>query len=142
MHGLMREGWREPVLYSTHFLGTGVGPNLDDGGPLRLLGALYLKAPAWPNGVGDRDKALELLEKAVKEHPGHPLNHLFYAQALWDEDDETKLTQVKAEFTLGEKLLDEGNWGYSKASWKKEFDDFQQELTNAEPENPIGGVPK
>jgi tetratricopeptide (TPR) repeat protein len=114
-----------------------LSPNLDDGGPLRLLGALYLKAPAWPNGVGDRDKALELLEKAVKEHPGHPLNHLFYAQALWDEDDETKLTQVKAEFTLGEKLLAEGNWGYSKAPWKKEFDDFQQEFTDAEQ----GGVP-
>jgi tetratricopeptide (TPR) repeat protein len=104
-----------------------LSPDLDDGGPLRLLGSLYLKAPAWPNGIGDRDKALELLGKAVKEHPGHPLNHLFYAQALWDEDDETVLPQVKAEFALGQKLLTEGNWGYSKAPWKKEFDEFAQE---------------
>ena len=105
-----------------------LSPDIDDGGPLRLLGALYLKAPAWPNGIGDRDKALELLEKAVKEHPRHPLNHLFYAQALWEEGDDASLTQVKAEFALGEKLLAEGNWGYSKEPWKKEFDAFQQEL--------------
>ena len=105
-----------------------LSPDIDDGGPLRLLGALYLKAPAWPNGIGDRDKALELLEKAVKEHPRHPLNHLFYAQALWEEGDDASLTQVKAEFALGEQLLAEGNWGYSKEPWKKEFDAFQQEL--------------
>lgn len=108
-----------------------LSPDIDDGGPLRLLGALYLKAPAWPNGIGDRDKALELLGKAVKEHPGHPLNHLFYAQALWDEGGEAALTQVRAEFTLGEKLLAEGNWGYNKAPWKREFDEFAQEWGEA-----------
>ena len=105
-----------------------LSPDIDDGGPLRLLGTLYLKAPAWPNGIGDRDKALELLEKAVKEHPAHPLNHLFYAQALWDDGDEANLNQVKAEFALGKKLLNKGNWGYSKEPWKKEFDEFQQEF--------------
>ncbi|WP_411727958.1 sterol transporter outer membrane protein BstC [Methyloglobulus sp.] len=108
-----------------------LSPDIDDGGPLRLLGTLYLKAPAWPNGIGDRDKALELLEKAAKEHPGHPLNHLFYAQALWDEGNEAALPQVKAEFELGEQLLAEGLWGYSKEPWKKEFDEFQQEFEEA-----------
>ena len=104
-----------------------LSPGIDDGGPLRLLGALYLKAPPWPSGIGDPDKALELLEKAVKEHPEHPLNHLFYAQALWDEGDEATQTRMKAEFALGEKLLAEGLWGYNKEPWKKEFDEFQQE---------------
>jgi predicted Zn-dependent protease len=96
------------------------------------LGALYLKAPPWPGGIGDLDKALELLEKAVKEHPGHPINHLFYAQALWEEDDEANLSRVKAELALGEKLLAEGNWGYSKEPWQKEFAMFAQELGEAE----------
>ncbi|MGZ9173482.1 MAG: sterol transporter outer membrane protein BstC [Candidatus Binatia bacterium] len=105
-----------------------LSPDIDASGPRRLLGALYLKAPPWPNGIGDLDKALELLEKAVREHPGHPLNHLFYAQALWEEGDEAALPQVKAEFALGKKLLAEGNWGYSKEPWKKEFDEFQQEF--------------
>jgi hypothetical protein len=108
-----------------------LSPDIDDGGPLRVLGSLYLKAPAWPSGIGDRDKALELLEKAVKEHPEHPLNHLFYAQALWEEGDEASLVQVKAEFALGEKLLAEGKWGYNKVPWKKEFDEFQQESGEA-----------
>lgn len=105
-----------------------LSPDIDDGGPLRILGMLYLKAPAWPNGIGDYDKALELLEKAATEHPGHPLNHLFYAQALWNGGEESALTKVKAEFTLGEKLLTEGNWGYRKEPWKLEFDNFRQEL--------------
>lgn len=105
-----------------------LNPDIDYGGPLRLLGALYLKAPAWPNGIGDLDKSLELLEKAVKKHPAHPLNHLFYAQALWHEGDEASLSQAKAEFALGEKLLAEGAWGYSKEPWKKEFAEFQKEL--------------
>jgi tetratricopeptide (TPR) repeat protein len=110
-----------------------LSPDIDDGGPLRLLGALYLKAPAWPNGIGDLDKALELLEKAVKDHPGHPLNHLFYAQALWHDGDEASLSQAKAEFALGEKLLTEGNWGYSKEPWQKEFAEFAQELGESGP---------
>ncbi|MGZ8238149.1 MAG: sterol transporter outer membrane protein BstC [Methylobacter sp.] len=109
-----------------------LSPGIDDGGPLRLLGALYLKAPAWPNGIGDIDKALELLEKAAREHPGHPLNHLFYAQALWEEGEEDALSQVKSEFALGERLLAEGNWGYNKESWTKEFDKFRQELEEAD----------
>jgi hypothetical protein len=108
-----------------------LSPDIDDGGPLRLLGALYLKAPAWPNGIGDLDKALDLLEKTVREHPGHPLNHLFYAQALWEDGSEAALIQSKAEFALGEKLLAEGKWGYNKEAWKKEFDEFRQEFGKA-----------
>ena len=108
-----------------------LSPDIDEGGPPRILGTLYLKAPAWPKGIGDLDKALELLVKAVKEHPGHPLNHLFYAQALWEEGDAAAVTQAKAEFELGESLLAEGNWGYSKALWEKEFDEFRQQLGEA-----------
>jgi len=105
-----------------------LSPDIDDGGPLRLLGALYLKAPAWPNGIGDLDKALDLLKTAVTKHPNHPLNHLFYAQALWAEDGDSNVNQVKSEFNLGEKLLAEGNWGYNKLPWKKEFAEFGQEF--------------
>jgi len=110
-----------------------LNPDIDDGGPLRVLGTLYLKAPAWPSGIGDRDKALELLGKVVKEHPEHPLNHLFYAQALCAEGDEVSLSQARAEYALGEKLLAEGNWGFNKEPWKKEFDEFQQECGETAP---------
>jgi len=70
---------------------------------------------------GNRDKALELLEKAAKEHPGHPLNHLFYSQALWDEGDEASFIQYKTKFAFGEKLLSEGNWGYNERVLEKEI---------------------
>jgi len=114
-----------------------LSPELDDGGPLRVLGALYLKAPAWPSGIGDRDKALELLEQAVNKHPGHPLNHLFYAQALWEDDSEGNAARVQAELATGLRLLEEGHWGYRKAAWRKEFDDFQQEMAGGgQPGNP------
>ena len=95
--------------------------DIDSGGPLRLLGTPYLKARAWPNGIGNRDKAPELQEKAAKEHPGHPLNHLFYSQALWDEGDEASFIQYKTKFALGEKLLSEGNWGYNERVLEKEI---------------------
>ncbi len=103
-------------------------PAIDNGGPLRLLGALYLQAPPWPQGIGDLDKALELLEKAVADYPGHPINHLFYAQALWHDGNDASINQARAEFAMGKKLLAEGNWGYSKAAWEKEFAAFAQEL--------------
>ncbi|MGR8935028.1 MAG: sterol transporter outer membrane protein BstC [Gammaproteobacteria bacterium] len=108
-----------------------LNPKLDDGGPMRLLGALYLKAPAWPQGIGDLDKALQLLQQAVKQFPRHPLNHLFYAQALWEDGGKASLPQVKSEFALGEMLLIEGPWGYSKDPWKKEFDAFRGALADA-----------
>ena len=113
-------------------LALALSPDIDRGGPLRLLGMLYLKAPAWPNGIGDRDKALELLGRAAREYPEQPLNHLFYAQALWDEGDEDSIIQYKRELALGEKLLSEGNWGYNKQPWKKEFDEFAQEFGEAD----------
>jgi len=105
-----------------------LAPDIDDGGPLRLLGALYLKAPAWPNGIGDLDRALDLLARAAHEHPRHPLNHLFYAQALWSEGSETSQTQAKTQFALGKKRLDEGDWGYNEQAWTKEFAIFTAEM--------------
>lgn len=105
-----------------------LSPGLDDGGPMRILGTLYLKAPGWPNGIGDVDKAVELLGEAVKKHPGHPLNHLFYAQALWEADEDGNSVKVKAELAEGMKLLEEGQWGYRKEPWKREFDAFIQEV--------------
>ena len=62
-------------------------PSVDGGGPLRLLGTLYLRAPPWPRGPGDGELALELLERAVDEYPEHPLNHFFYAEALLDDEE-------------------------------------------------------
>lgn len=108
-----------------------MNPAIDDGGPLRVLGALYLKAPAWPNGIGDPAKALELLAQAVEQHPAHPLNHLFYAQALWQDDSEGNADKARAEFAEGLKRLHDGNWGHNRTAWQKEFDEFEQDMAQA-----------
>ncbi|MEZ4470843.1 MAG: hypothetical protein R3F60_08595 [bacterium] len=63
-------------------------PGEDDGGPLRVLGLLYLRAPGWPQGPGDPDQALALLTRAVAEFPGHPDNHLALAEARWTVDED------------------------------------------------------
>jgi len=105
-----------------------LSPYLDQGGPLRLLGALYLKAPAWPDGIGDLDRALELLEKAASDYPNHPMNRLFYAQALWAEGSETSRIRAKSEFSLGRNLLATGDWGYQSQPWANEFAAFAKQL--------------
>lgn len=105
---------------------TRLAKQVDQGGPLRLLGMLYLKAPPWPTGVGDGDKALQLLREAVMSYPAHPLNHLFYAEALFEVDE--KRNEAQAEIAKGQRLLKEGPWGYNKDVWQKEFAEMVQEI--------------
>lgn len=50
------------------------------GGPWRVLGRLYHKAPGFPFSIGDSKKALECLEKALQFGPKFYLNHLFIAE--------------------------------------------------------------
>jgi len=100
-------------------------PDMDDGGPLRVLGALYLKAPPWPAGVGDEEKALELLEQAVEDHPDHPLNHLFLAEAQI-EDEEYDAAQQNID--QARKLLDPARFFWRAERWSKMVDEVQKKL--------------
>ena len=104
-------------------------PGLDDGGPLRLLGMLYLKAPPWPTGIGDGDKALQLLRQAAERYPRHPLNHLFYAEAIWESEQDEAEDLARNELVIGRQRLAEGDWGYSKEPWLKEFARFENEIS-------------
>ncbi len=51
------------------------------GGPWRVLGRLYHKAPGFPFSVGDTKKGIECLEKALEFGAKFYLNHLFIAEA-------------------------------------------------------------
>jgi hypothetical protein len=106
---------------------TDLTPSVDDGGPLRLLGMLYLKAPPWPTGIGDGDKALELLKKAADDYTDHPLNHLFYGQALWEVEE--KLTSANQQLAMGREKLHAGPWGHNKPIWDKEFNAVAMEVS-------------
>lgn len=114
-----------------------LSPGEEQGGPLRVLGMLYLMAPPWPKGIGDGDKALELLKEAVERHPDYPLNHAFYAQALWDLEEEDALDQVKTHLRESRELIEKGDWGTARERWLTEIEKIAEEaeinLSEAEP---------
>ncbi|MDQ3776143.1 MAG: hypothetical protein M3461_18225 [Pseudomonadota bacterium] len=101
-------------------------------GRSECFGILYLKAPPWPTGFGDSEKALELLQAVVEKHPRHPLNRLFYAEVLWEADASSPVERIEAELATGMRLLAEGNGGYNRAPWKKEFDRFLDDIGGSE----------
>jgi len=57
-------------------------PALDGGGPHRVLAYLYLKAPAWPAGVGDPDAAIDEARAAVALAPTLAENYLVLGHTL------------------------------------------------------------
>jgi tetratricopeptide (TPR) repeat protein len=60
------------------------------GGPFRVLGRLYHKAPGFPFSIGSMKKAIECLEKAVELGPKFYLNRLFLAEAYISNRDRQK----------------------------------------------------
>jgi tetratricopeptide (TPR) repeat protein len=60
------------------------------GGPYRVLGRLYHKAPGFPFSIGSTKKAIEYLEKAVNLGPRFYLNRLFLAEAYLSNRDKAK----------------------------------------------------
>ena len=103
-------------------------PTEDLGGPGRVLGILYLKAPPWPQSIGDYDKALALLKQTVEQFPQHPLNHLFYAQALWAINESDSREEIGRELEKTRELLKEERWGFATKFWVKELEEFEKEL--------------
>lgn len=103
-------------------------PATDAGGPLRVLGMLYLRAPPWPKGIGDLERALECLEQAAAQFPGHPANHLFTAYALREDDEpEAALGALQK----ASAALEQGEWGDFGAEWRREIDALRAALKPA-----------
>jgi len=73
--GLVREVERYARLSAE------LDPNLRDGAAWRILGTLYVMAPAALVEHGDSETGLELLEQAARKWPNHPENHLRLAEA-------------------------------------------------------------
>lgn len=60
------------------------------GGPWRVLGRLYNKAPGFPISIGSNKKSLECLEKALEYGEKFYLNHLFIAELYISDRNKTK----------------------------------------------------
>jgi tetratricopeptide (TPR) repeat protein len=103
-------------------------PDTDMGGPLRTIGMLYLKAPAWPQGIGDIDLALENLEKAAKEYPMQPQNSFFYAAALIENDNKV---EARGYLETAKKMAVPEIWGtwYAK-KWIDEIRTYRKKAAD------------
>lgn len=101
-------------------------PDQDDGGPLRVLGMLYVKAPAWPQGIGDVDRGMELISEAAERYPDHPLNRMFLALALWDVEEDRDA--AAAELRIAFRLLQSDRFSQTAPFWMKEAKGLAAEL--------------
>ncbi len=54
----------------------------DQAGSQRVLGRIYFEAPSWPFSVGDLQKSLQHLTRAVRLAPQNSTNHLYLAETL------------------------------------------------------------
>ncbi len=67
--------------------------SLDAGAPTSL-GVLYYRVPGFPIGWGDKDKARQLLEEAVRNAPNGRDAHYFYADFLYEQGEYAKAEQI------------------------------------------------
>jgi tetratricopeptide (TPR) repeat protein len=88
-------------------------PKALDGSALNSLGVLYYKVPGWPIGFGDKDKARELLQRALAVNPHGIDPNYFFAEYLIETKQSTA-AQTYLEKVLqasprpGRALADEG----------------------------------
>jgi len=61
-------------------------PDLESGGPHRVLAIILLRAPSWPIGPGDPEAGLAQAKAAVQRFPNAPDNQLVLAEALAAND--------------------------------------------------------
>jgi tetratricopeptide (TPR) repeat protein len=59
-----------------------IDPTYDQAGAYRVLGRIYYEAPGRPISVGDINKSLDLLKKAMNLAPTNSTNHLYLAETF------------------------------------------------------------
>jgi len=98
--------------------------HLDEAGPDRNLGLLYLEAPGWPVSVGHRGKARQHLERALELAPHYPENHLnlLEARLRWGEHDLAPAVRRLAELLPAARARYAGEaWLWTWADWERRW---------------------
>ncbi len=101
-----------------------IDPTYDYAGPHRLLGALYLRAPGPPAGIGSNRKALHYLQKARAISPDYPENLIFLVEVL------IKTDQQKAARELINKVLS-SSWSNGDFMDRRKWQERALELKRA-----------
>ncbi len=103
-------------------------PTVAHAGPHRLLGGIYLRAPAWPLSVGDLDEAIAHLEKATELGPEWPENLLMLAEALVEDD---RTDEARAAFDKAKALLADPSSDGWREVWREQFESMEKRLAVA-----------
>ena len=97
----------------------------DNGGPQRMLGTMYARAPAPPVAVGDPEKAVQYLQKAVALAPDFPPNQIFLADALIADE---RYQDAETAIATAKKLLADSKWEKRRAGWKDDLSKIERKL--------------
>jgi len=92
-----------------------IDDKFDSGGPLRMLGTVYTRAPAPPVAIGDPEKAVQFLTRAVAVAPDHPLNQIYLAEAQIADE---RYQDAESTIQKSRKLLTDGKWNGKRSEWK------------------------
>ncbi len=76
-----------PIIEQEALAAAKFNPKVDHGGPDRMLGELYLRAPGFPMSVGDPAKAVVHYRRARDQDPSYAENRLGLVEALMAEDE-------------------------------------------------------
>lgn len=102
-----------------------IDAGFESGGPHRVLGALYLRAPGPPAGIGSRQRALVELEAALQIAPAHPENLLFLAEACLAA---RRFEQASELLARARSVLATVEDRWDLARWRSHFDELWVEL--------------
>jgi tetratricopeptide (TPR) repeat protein len=121
LHGfsaLLQKGETRPLLQS--FISEAeaaikIDDKFDAGGPLRIVGVLYARAPKEPVSVGDPEKAVQYMKRAVTVAPDYPPNQFFLAEAYVADE---RYSEAESALATARKLLADPKWDARRASWR------------------------
>lgn len=97
----------------------------DSAGPLRILGVLYARAPKEPVSLGDPEKAVQFMGRAVAAAPDYPPNQFFLAEAFVADE---RYTDAEAALATARKLLPDAKWEARRASWRELLSKVERKL--------------
>ena len=107
----------------------------DFGGPLCVLGLLYLRTPAPPVSIGSPRKGLRLLQHAVELFPDYPENYLYLAEALRDTGKPDEARKAIEVVLQASPLPDQQ---FESAKWKQDALKLLSELPDPGSKNQSG----
>lgn len=100
-----------PVIEREAQLAADLDAAIDNGGPERMLGELYLRAPGFPISIGDSALAVEHYRRAVALAPDHRANRLGLVEALLAEEQlPVACDELRALFSLLAPETPNGDW--------------------------------